>query len=187
MTTRCDAPVSDDDLLDYWTAAITGTDAERIEEHLFACGGCGARLDAMASLGAGLAALVRRGRVSGIVSRSLLNRIQRDGGQVRLYTISPGESVPCAAFPGDDLLVVSLRANFAGSGTINLSVTGPGEAPVGYVADVPVTGTDVEILWATPGDTVRRMASTRLRLTLTSDAPGGPVLGEYELDHTGLE
>jgi predicted anti-sigma-YlaC factor YlaD len=94
MTTRCDAPVSDDDLLDYWTAAIAGTDAERIEEHLFACGECGARLDAMASLGSGLAALVRRGRVSGIVSRSLLNRIQRDGGQVRLYTISPGESVP---------------------------------------------------------------------------------------------
>ena len=55
MTPRCDAPVSDDELLDYWTHAIAGTDAERIEEHLFSCGDCSARLEAMASLGAGLA------------------------------------------------------------------------------------------------------------------------------------
>jgi Putative zinc-finger len=115
MTLRCDAPVSDDDLLDYWTHAIGGAEAEQLEEHLFTCGACTARLEAMSTLGAGLAALVRRGRVSGIVSRALLNRMQRDGVQVRLYTLSPGESVPCAAFPGDDLLVVSLRADFAGS------------------------------------------------------------------------
>ena len=56
MTVRCDAPVSDEDLLDYWTEAIAGPDAERIEEHLFSCAGCAARLDAMASLGSGLAA-----------------------------------------------------------------------------------------------------------------------------------
>ena len=35
MTPRCNAPVSDDELLDYWTQAIAGPDAERIEEHLF--------------------------------------------------------------------------------------------------------------------------------------------------------
>ena len=69
MTPRCDAPVSDDDLLDYWIQAIPETDARQIEEHLFSCGECTARLEAMASVGAGLASLARRGRVSGIVSR----------------------------------------------------------------------------------------------------------------------
>lgn len=187
MMPQCDAPVSDDDLLDYWTRTIAGTDTDRIEEHLFACGGCAARLDAMAALGSGLAALVRRGRVSGIVSRSLLNRMQRDGVQVRLYSVSPGETVPCAAFPGDDLLVVSLRADLAGSETVSLSVTAPEDAAVGYIGDVPVSRTDLEILWATPGDGVRRMPSMRLRLTLTSGSAGTPVLGEYELDHTAVE
>ncbi len=185
MTPRCDAPVSDDELLDYWTRAIAGTDAESIEEHLFSCGECSARLEAMASLGAGLASLVRRGRVSGIVSRSLLNRMQRDGVHVRLYTLSPGERVPCAAFPGDDLLVVSLRADFAGSETVTLRVSGPEDAVVGHMLDVPVARTDVEILWATPGESVRGMPSARLRLTLT-DAPGSVVLAEYELDHTAF-
>jgi len=187
MTARCDAPVPDDDLLDYWTGAVAGTDAEPIEEHLFSCAGCATRLDAMASLGSGLAALVRRGRVSGIVSRSLVNRIQRDGVQVRQYTLRPGETVACAAFPGDDLLVVSLRADFAGSDTVSLSVTGPEDAPFSHAGDVPVARGDHEILWATPGADVRRMPSTRLRLTLTSGAPGAPVLGEYELDHTAVD
>jgi len=187
MKPPCDAPASDDDLLDYWTRTIDRTDAERIEEHLFSCGACAARLDAMASLGAGLAALVRRGRVSGIVSRSLLNRLQRDGVQVRQYTVSPGETVPCAAFPGDDLLVVSLRADFAGAESVSLSVTGPEDAAFGYVSDVPVARSDSEILWATPGDRVRRMPSARLRLRLTSGSAGAPVLGEYELDHTAVE
>ena len=187
MKPQCDAPVSDDDLLDYWTRTIDGTDAERIEEHLFSCGTCAARLDAMASLGAGLAALVRRGRVSGIVSRALLNRMQRDGVQVRQYTVSPGETVPCAAFPGDDLLIVSLRADFAGAESVSLSVTGPDDAAFGYIGDVPVARSDSEILWATPGDKVRRMPSARLRLRLTSGSAGAPVLGEYELDHTAVE
>ena len=178
---------SDDDLLDYWTEAIAGADAERIEEHLFSCAGCAARLDAMTSLGSGLAALARRGRISGIVSRSLLNRMQRDGVQVRQYMLSPGETVPCAAFPGDDLLVVSLRADFGGSETVSLSLTGPEDAAFGYTGEVPVSRTDLEVLWATPGDRVRGMPSTRLKLRLPSGSPGAPVLGEYELDHTAVE
>ena len=91
MTPRCDAPVSDADLLDYWIQAMPEMDAGQIEEHLFSCGECTARLDAMASLGAGLASLARLGRVSGIVSRALLNRLQRDGVHVRMYSASPGE------------------------------------------------------------------------------------------------
>ncbi len=186
MTPQCPAPVSDEDLLDYWADAIAVTDAERLEEHLFSCGDCSARLEAMASLGTGLAVLVRRGRVSGIVSRSLLNRMQRDGVQVRQYVMSPGERVPCAAFPGDDLLVVSLRADFSALETVTLSVTGPEDAVNCHLPDVPVSRTAGEILWATPGDTVRRMPSARVRLTLTSDAPDAAVLAEYELDHTAL-
>ena len=74
----------------------------------------------MSSLGAGLAALARRGHVAGVVSRALLNRIQRDGVQVRLYSLSPGERVPCAAFPGDDLLVLALRADFSRSEAVTV-------------------------------------------------------------------
>jgi hypothetical protein len=186
MTPPCAAPVSDDDLLEYWTHAIEGADAERIEEHLFSCGDCAARLEAMVSFGDGLRALVTQGRVSGIVSRSLLNRMQRDGVKVRQYSLSPGERVPCAAFPDDDLLVISMRASFAGSETVTLSVTGPDDEVIGRIADVPVSPADVEILWATPGETIRRMPTARVQLRVTSGAPGSETIAEYELDHTAL-
>jgi hypothetical protein len=184
MTARCDDPLTDDDLLDYWTDAIAAPDAERIEEHLFSCDACAARLSAMSSLGAGLAALVRRGRVSGVISRSLLNRMQRDGAHVRMYTLTPGERVPCAAFPGDDLLVLSLRANFAGSDRVSVSLSQSDGTVLEQADDVPVARTDFEILWASPGASIRQLPSNRVRLRVTSHAPGSPVLAEYELDHT---
>ena len=185
MTAACDAPLSDDELLDYWTHASPDGNTDRIDAHLFACPACSARLEAMAALGAGLSALVRRGRIAGIVSRSVLNKIQRDGVHVRLFTLSPGERIPCAAFPDDELLVVSLRADFAGANAVTLSVAGPDET-VAEIADVPVGRGDVELLWASAGDAIRLMPTSRLRLTLRSVAPGAAVLGEYELDHTAL-
>ena len=186
MTPPCNAPIFDDDLLDYWTHAIERADAERIEEHLFSCGGCAARLEALASLGDGLRTLVKQGRVSGIVSRSLLNRMQRDGVHVRQYSLSPGERVPCAAFPDDDLVVISLRANFAGAETVTLSITGRDDELISRISDVTVSPMDSEILWAAPGEIIRRMPSTRVHLSLVSEAPGGETIAEYELDHTEM-
>ena len=128
----CSAPIADDTLLDYWVRDVTASDeTDPIEEHLYACGDCSARLHQMASLGAGLAALVRLGRVTGIMSRSLLNRLQRDGVHVRLYSLSPGETVPCAVFPGDDLVVTALRADFSAADAVTLSVMGPGGSSIG--------------------------------------------------------
>ena len=183
MTAACSTPVSDDDLLDYWVEAMAGSDAERIEEHLFACGECAARLDAMASLGAGLVEVVRRGRVSGIVSRALLNRMQRDGVRIRQYTLNPGETVPCAAFPEDDVVVTAMNADLSGRRTVSLTVTGAGGTPLGTMDDVPVSESSGGVLWANPGAFVRSMPSQQLRLTLRS-ADGADVIAEYVLDHS---
>ena len=116
-----------------------GDETDRVEEHLFACGDCSARLHDMASLGAGLAALAHQGRVTGIVSRTLLNRMQRDGVHVRLYSVVSGETVPCAVFPADDLVVAAMRADFSAADAVTLSVMGPGDSPIGEVDDVPVS------------------------------------------------
>ena len=184
MTSRCEAPIPEGTLLDYWARDLTdGAETDRIEEHLFACGDCSARLHGLSALGSGLAALVRQGRVSGIVSRALLNRMQRDGIHVRMYSLAPGETVPCAVFPGDDLVVAALRADFSGVQAVTLSVTGPEDALSGEINDVPVSGPDAEVLWATPAAVVRQMPSTRLQLTLASAGAASAELGRYVLDH----
>ena len=185
MRPSCNAPIPDETLLDYWARdRADGDETDRVEEHLFACGDCSARLHDMASLGAGLAALAHQGRVTGIVSRTLLNRMQRDGVHVRLYSLTSGETVPCAVFPADDLVVAAMRADFSAADAVTLSVMGPGDSPIGQVDDVPVSGLDGELFWVLPAAAVRQMPSMRLRLTLASVGASRAVLGTYVLDHS---
>ena len=183
----CDAPLSDETLLSYWACDATADETDQVETHLFECADCAARLENMASVGMGLKKLVRDGRVSGIVSRSLINRIQRDGLYLRLYPLAPGEAVPCTVFAGDDLVVASLRADFSGARSVTLAVTGPGDAPMYEFDDVPVSESQRELWWALPGAVVRQFPSRRLRLTLTSAGADRAVLGEYVLDHSAYE
>jgi len=182
----CQTPVPESTLVDYWAGDLPGDASDRVEEHLYNCGDCSARLSELAALGAGLATLARQGRISGIVSRALLNRLQRDGVHVRMFSLLPGESVPCAVFPGDDLIVTFLRADLSGAEAVTLSVTGPGSNPFGRYEDVPVAGELGEILWATPAAFVQQMPSMRLELVLTSGNDARTELGRYVLEHTSL-
>lgn len=185
MMAPCNAPIPEETLLDYWTHDLAdGPELDRLEEHLFACGDCSGRLNQLAALGTGLAAVVRQGRFAGIVSRAILNRLQRDGVHVRMFWLSPGETVPCAVFPGDDLVVTALKADFSGVDAVTLSVSGPGESSFGKYDEVPVAGLGGELLWATPAAVVQQMPSMRLQLTLTSAAATHAELGRYVLEHT---
>jgi hypothetical protein len=185
MMPSCQAPITDAILLDYWARDLPdGDEMNGVEEHLFACGDCSARLHEMAALGAGLATLARRGRVSGIVSRALLNRLQRDGARVRMYWLAPGETVACAVYPGDEVIVTALRADFSGVETVTLVVTGPDDSPFGRVENVPVSGPRGELLWANPAALLNQMPSMRLQLTLTSSGAAPVELGRYVLEHS---
>ena len=148
------------------------------------CGDCASRLQQLASLGAGLAVLARQGRVTGIVSRAVLNRMQRDGVNVRLYSLAPGEALPCAVFPADDLVVAALRADFSGLDAVTLSVVGPGNSSLVEAGDVPVSAPEGEVLWAMPAAVVRKLPSMRLQLTLSSAGATPTELGQYVLDHS---
>jgi hypothetical protein len=185
MTPVCQTPIPEATLLDYWAGDLEN-DAEMngVEQHLFECGTCAERLAQLAALGAGLAALARQGRISGIVSRAILNRLQRDGVHVRMYSLFPGETVPCAVFPGDDIIVTHLRADLSGVDAVTLSVTGPGSTPFSRYDDVPVASTLGEVLWATPAALVQQLPSMRLEITLTSTGAGPTELGRYVLEHS---
>jgi hypothetical protein len=185
MTTECRERIPEATLLDYWAGDIAhGDEMSRLEEHLFACAECSTRLSQLAALGAGLATLARQGRVSGIIPRALFNRLQRDGVHVRMYSLAPGETVPCAVFPGDDLIVTHLRADLSGIDAVTLSVTGPGSEPFSRYEDVPVFEPSGEVLWATPAALVHQMPSMRLELALTSSGDRPTELARYVLEHS---
>jgi hypothetical protein len=185
MTATCNAPIPEGTLLDYWAHDLAdGEETERVEEHLFTCADCSGRLHQLAALGTGVAALVRQGRVSGILSRTILNRLQREGVHVRMFSLVPGETVPCAIFPGDDLVVAALRADFSGVDAVTLSVTGPADSPFAQLENVPAPGPGGELLWVTPAAVVHEMPSMRLEITLASAGATGVELGRYVLEHS---
>lgn len=184
---RCDAPIADSTLLEYWARDLADHgQADRVEEHVFGCGHCSARLQHIASLGEGLAALARQGRVQGVISRGLLNRMQRDGVHVRLYSLVPGDTVPCTVFPGDDLVVAGLRADFSAVEAVRLTVIGPGDSLFGEFDDVPVSKSGGEVFLALPASAVRQLPSMRLHLTVMSTGDTSAELGAYVLEHSRL-
>ena len=78
-------------------------------------------------------------------------RLQRDGGaRVRMFWLAPAETVPCAVFPGDDVIVTALPADSSGVDTVTLLVTGPDDSPFGRLDDVPLAGARGELPWANP-------------------------------------
>jgi hypothetical protein len=185
MTPMCAAPLSDGTLLEYWVRDPGDAQAaDRVEEHLFSCGPCTARLQALVSLGGGLTTLVRQGRVSGIVSRAMLNRMQRDGLTVRMYSLEPGDTVPCCVYPADDVVVTALRADLSHVEAVTLSVTSADAALLERFEQVPASRPAGEVLWATPAAVVRQLPSMRLELILSSGAEGRPELGRYILEHS---
>ena len=137
----------------------------------------------LAALGTGLATLARQGRGPAIMSRTILNRLQRDGIHVRMFSLVPGETVPCAIFPGDDLVVTALRADFSGVDAMTLSVTAAGGSTFARFEDVPVPGPGGEVLWVTPAAVVQEMPSMRLEITLASAGATRAELGRYVLEH----
>lgn len=181
MSHVCAAPVSDETMVDYWSGGLPPEQSEAIEAHVFSCAACAARLAAVAALAGGIASLARRGRISGVISRATLNQLQRDGVRVRVYSLLPGDVVPCAVFPGDDLVVTAMRGDFAGVDAVTLAVTGTTPLAGVVLDEVPVSAAEGELLWAAPGSLIRQMPTSRVTLTVTA---GGRRIAEYALEHT---
>jgi hypothetical protein len=178
---ECDRRVTDEALLAWWAGEDDALDA-----HLFECAACTDRLEQLRAMTAGVSALARQGRISGLVSRALVNRLQRDGVRVRSYSIEPGEVVPCAIFPDDDLVVTALRADLSTMKKAAVTVVGP-HSPEGHVEEFDVSPADTEVLWALPAAEGRTLPSTRLHITLAALEPESHIVAEYFLEHTALD
>lgn len=179
----CSAGTTDERLIAYWAGDLPPDETAILEEHWFGCEDCRARLAELASLQQGVKDLARQGRLAGVVSRAVVNRLQRDGLRVRQYSLLPGESVACAVFPGDDLIITSLRADLSAESAVAVSVDGP-EPLAHEFEDVPIIPSDGEVLFALPAHVARALPSTRLAFTVRSTTPDHRVLGEYVLEHS---
>lgn len=187
-TQPCASPIGFAALADYWLGELAGKPAEALEEHLFACGHCAARLEELARLGAGVRGAFRSGSVRAVVSAPFVEKMRREGVRLREYRVSPGESVACTIAAADDFVVSRLSADLSGVRRLDL-FEDIDDGKVRLAAyDVPFDPAAGEVLVVPPPAALKKMPAHVARVRLVAvDEAGSRTLGEYTFNHAAAQ
>jgi anti-sigma factor RsiW len=71
----CETPIDAALLADYWLAALETVEEEAVEEHLFTCDECGARLREVMALSDGIRKVAREGNLLIVVTDAFLKKV----------------------------------------------------------------------------------------------------------------
>jgi hypothetical protein len=170
-------------LVDYWIGETDDATTQAIDEHLMGCDACGAEMDAVIALAAGVRGAFAAGRVGTYLSAGFVTRLVDRGVRVREYRVPLNGSVQCGVGPDDQMLLSRLQLPPGTVRRIDAVVT-RGEFEERR-EDVPFDATTGEVLF-TP-----RLAETRaapahdllVRLLAVDDAGGRRELGHYTMHH----
>jgi hypothetical protein len=181
----CDAPLSLDALVAYWLDEPGEAERSTIEEHLFDCSACGARLEDLVTLGAGIRAAVRSGRTHAVVSSRFPERLAAAGLRVREYRVACNGSVNCTVAPDDDVVVTRLAAPLAGVGRLDLVVLAADGGDGTRLENVPFDVPAEEVVFTPDIARLRALPATTQRMRLVAVGQGAErVVGEYTFHHS---
>lgn len=184
----CNDPVDFEKLAGYWLDELPAAEAERIEEHFFACAHCAGQLEWLSALPAGVRAAVRAGSLGLVVSGAFVEAMKRAGLRIREYRIKPGETVNCTIRADEDAVISRMRAPLAGvqrvDALMRLEIGGV-EEPEERIEDVPFDPGSGEVLLIPPAAALKKMPAHRMhvRLVALGDAGESP-LSEYTFSHS---
>ena len=182
----CSNPIDAAVLADYWLAALAKTEEETVEEHLFDCDQCGARLREVIALAEGVRKLAREGSLQMVVSDTFLKRAAAEGLRVREYAPPPGGAVQCTVTAEDDILIGRLAANLSGAKRVDLCFCDERGVEQVRLPDIPVhpgagsVAFQESITFAKAAPTNTMIA----RLVTFDEAGSERLLGEYTFNHT---
>jgi anti-sigma factor RsiW len=179
--------ISLETLIAYWLGELPAAAQEPLEEHLFACASCSARLEELAALASGIRAAVRDGRVAAVISVPFLEMLKRQGLRIREYRVPPGGRVDCTLRADDDAVVSRMQAPLAGVKRVDAlrRMEVGGEVTETRLEDVPFDPAAGEVLHLPSAAWVRGLPANTLRVRLVAvDEAGERALGEYTFAHT---
>lgn len=183
---NCSNPIDAAILADYWLAALAKPQEEAVEEHLFACDECGARLREVIALTEGVRKLAREGSLRMVVSDTFVKRAVEEGLRVREYAPPPGGGVQCTVTAEDDFLIARLSANLSGAKRVDLCLCDERGVEQLRLPDIPVHSGASSVVYQESITFAKAMpASTLIARLVTFDEAGGErLLGEYTFNHT---
>jgi hypothetical protein len=179
----CGQPIGFETLVAYWLGETPEQPEAVIEEHLFACAYCSARLEQLSAFAAGVRAAVEDGRVSLVVSGRFVEAMKRCGLRLREYRVDPGGSVNCTIAAEDDAVVSRLRAPLAGVKRLDV-VRVLGGVPEQRITDVPFDAAAGEVFMLPPAAWLKTMPAFTMRMRLIDVGEAGETpIGEYVFNH----
>ena len=182
----CESPVDIAILADYWAAALPREEEEALEEHLFACDECGARLREVIALAESIRALARAGSLLMIVSDTFLKQVSDEGFRVREYAPPKGGSIACTVTAEDDFLIGRLTADLRRARRVDLSLCDEHGAERIRLPDIPFGSEAGSVAFQQPIGYAKAAPSETMiaRLFAVDDAGGESLLGQYTFQHT---
>jgi hypothetical protein len=173
-----------EELLAWWLGETDRTEDERLDEHLFACTTCAARLDALSALGDAIRRETLRGGFGFVVPAAFAGRMKNAGLTVREYTLAPGGSVNCTIAPGDDFVVTHLHAPLGGVHQLDVLID---DMTIGKLrlTDVPFNPKAGGVTVVPSATLLRSLGISQQRLQLIAvEGPEERVVGDFTFHHT---
>lgn len=182
---HCTAPTPMATLIAYWLQELEGAEESQLEEHLFGCADCSARLQELAQLGDGVTKVARAGALTAIVSAPFIERMRAAGAHVRRYDVSPGGRVFCTVTPEDDAVVAYLHAPLAGVERLDVVVHDVTANVTYRLEDVAFDPAASEVVFVPNVLELRKLANAKQTMRLVAVRDGTErELGEYTFNHT---
>ncbi len=176
-----------DELLGWWLGELAAGEEARLDEHLFACARCAARLDALLRLGEGIRNAVRGGELAFVVPPDFIRRLQAAGLAVREYAMGPGGAVNCTIAPQDDLVVAHLAAPLGEVTRLDLLIEDEVQGRL-RLADVPFDAARGELCVVPSARFLRTLRHAQQRLRMVAVEPGGErPIAHYTFNHHPYE
>jgi hypothetical protein len=179
-------PIGAPVLADYWLGSLPSAEEEAVEEHLFDCDPCGARLREMIALAEGLRNLAREGSLRMVVSDAFLERARKEGLRVREYAPPAGGGVECTVTAEDDLLIGRMAADLSGAKRVDLCLCDERGIEQQRLADIPAHAGATSVAYQESITYAKGLPTSKMiaRLVAVDETGGERLLGEYAFNHT---
>lgn len=182
---HCATDTSLTTLIGYWFGELEAAEEATLEEHLFGCDECHARLRELVMLGRDIRHTVRAGHLNTVVTPAFVTRLQDAGLRVREYRLQPSSSVLCTIAPEDDLVVAHLEAALGGIRRLDLVFYDETNRAQGRIEDITFADDAKEITLANDVTALRQLsfATQRVELVAVEDS-NERVIASYTFNHS---
>jgi hypothetical protein len=172
-------------LLEYWLGELGHAEEAALEEHVFGCDQCHARLHQLVDLGRDIRHSVRAGQIGIILTSPFVARLRQSGLRVREYRLQPGGSVNCTITPEDDLVVAHLQAPLDQVHRLDLMGHDETADTSWRIEDIAFNPDSADVAVATDPTALRQLSYATIRMELLSiEGSRERLLASYTFNHS---